>query len=423
MIDRMSRLVTKSRKEISRDEVSANAQLLERGGFMSKLAAGIYSYLPLGLKVLTRIELIVREEMNGTGAEEVLLPALAPKAVWETSGRWTDPGTRVQFQLKDNGGREFGLGFSHEELVTPLVAQFVRSYRNLPVSVYQIQTKFRDEPRAKSGLLRGREFRMKDMYSFHLDVDELSAYYERVAAAYLRVFDRVGLQAFRVKALGGIFSPEPSDEFTVEAAVGEDTIVRCDTCEFAENKEIATVAAGDRCPNDTGAIREIKGIEVGNIFRLGAKYSESIGWTVVDRDGQSKPVIMGCYGIGMSRVMGTVVELNHDERGIVWPASVAPYAVHVVNLTKTKSDVADDAAVALEQAGYSVLYDDRPEASVGQKLADADLIGIPVRVVVSERTLAAGSIEVKARTVADPIMVEPSDVVTAVKHQLKSGSQ
>jgi len=417
MIDRQSRLLTKSRKDVSKDEASANAQLLERGGFVNKLAAGIYSYLPMGLRVLTKIETIVREEMTAIGSEEVLMPGLTPKAPWEATGRWTDPGTQVQFQLKDNGGRDFGLGFSHEEIVTPLVSQFVRSYRDVPKSVFQIQTKFRDEPRAKSGLLRGREFRMKDMYSFHTDATELDNYYEQVVAAYMRVFSRVGLNAFRVKALGGVFSPEPSDEFTVEAPVGEDTIFRCDHCDFAENKEIATVKAGDTCPNGDGSIQEIKGIEVGNTFRLGAKYSSAINWTIADKEGKTTPVLMGCYGIGISRLVGAVVECSHDDHGIIWPQAIAPYDVHVVNLMRTKADVADDTAVLLERAGYSVLYDDRPEASVGAKLADADLFGIPVRVVISERSLAQGSIEVKARKSDTPILVAPTDVVAAVEKE------
>ena len=418
MIDRQSRMAAKSRKDISKDEVSVNAQLLERGGFVSKLAAGIYSYLPMGLKVLTKIENIVREEMNSVGSEEILMPSLTPKSVWEVTGRWTKPGTEVQFQLKDSGGREFGLGFSHEEIVTPLVSQFVHSYRDIPKSVYQIQTKFRDEPRAKSGLLRGREFRMKDMYSFHLDPDELNKYYEKVAEAYFRVFKRVGLNAFRVTAGGGIFSPESSDEFTVEAEVGEDTIFRCDKCDFAENKEDSTVKSGDACPKGDGTIREVRGIEVGNIFHLGAKYTSALDWTVTDKEGKRQPILMGCYGIGVSRLIGTVVELHHDEHGIIWPKEIAPYDVHVVNLMRTKSDVADDVAVALEQAGLSVLYDDRPDASVGAKLADADLLGMPVRVVVSERTLAQNSVEVKARREHDPVYIEPNDVVAAVKKEL-----
>ncbi len=421
MIDRQSRLLTKSRKDISKDEVSVNAQLLERAGFVNKLAAGIYSYLPLGLKVLTKIEAIVREEMNGTGAEEVLMPAMAPKSVWDVAGRWTKPGTEVQFQMKDNGGRDFGLGFSHEEIVTPLVSQFVRSYRDVPKSVYQIQTKFRDEPRAKSGLLRGREFRMKDMYSFHLDATELDAYYERVAEAYLRVFSRAGLKAFRVKALGGMFSPLPSDELTVEAAVGEDTIFRCDACDFAENKEIAKVVAGDACPNGDGTIREIRGIEVGNIFRLGEKYSSAINWKVVDNHGQLQPVIMGCYGIGVSRLLGTVVELHHDDAGMIWPASVAPYDVHVVNLVKANSHAADDVAVAVERAGYCVLYDDRPEVGPGAKLGEADLLGMPIRVVVSDRTLALNSAEVKRRSETHAVTAPISEVVNHVQALTNQG--
>jgi prolyl-tRNA synthetase len=418
MIDRMSRLVAKSRKDISKDEVSVNAQLLERGGFVSKLAAGIYSYLPLGLKVLTAIESIVRDEMNTIGSEEVLLPALTPKAVWEATGRWTDPGTEVQFQLRDNGGREFGLGFSHEEIVTPLVSSFVRSYRDVPASVYQIQTKFRDEPRAKSGLLRGREFRMKDMYSFHLDPAELDRTYEQVATAYQRVFARLELEAFRVKALGGVFSSEPSDEFSVEAAVGEDTVFRCDRCDFAENREITAVSAGDRCPRSDGVVREVRAIELGNTFRLGDKYSRAIGWTLVDRSGQPQPVLMGCYGIGISRLMGAIVELHHDTGGIVWPQAIAPYSVQLVNLTKGQSDEADAVAATLDRAGLSVLYDDRPGVGPGVKLADADLIGLPVRVVVSDRSLANRSVEVKARSSDGPSLVEPADVVTAVRQQL-----
>ncbi len=417
MIDRQSRLLTKSRKDISKDEVSANAQLLERAGFVNKLAAGIYSYLPMGLQVLAKIENIVRDEMNATSAEELLMPSMTPKAPWEATGRWTNPGKEVMFQLQDNSHRDFGLGWTHEEIVTPLVAQFVRSYRDLPRSVYQVQTKFRDEPRAKSGILRGREFRMKDMYSFHIDEADIDQYYDRTSEAYLRAFKQVGLNAFNVKASGGAFS-KYSDEFQVESAIGEDTIYRCSKCSFAMNSEISEVKAGDKCPDCDGKISEVKGIEVGNIFKLGTRYSSAINWNIVDKEGKQQPVIMGCYGIGTSRLMGAVVECLHDDRGMIWPRSIAPYDVHVVNLMRTKSDVADDVAVALERAGYSVLYDDRPEASVGQKLADADLLGMPVRVVISERSLAQQSVEVKARVSDTPILVTPADIVAGVSKEL-----
>ncbi len=423
---RYSQLFSKTRKTAPQDADSANARLLVQGGFVDQLAAGIYTYLPLGLRVLEKIKSIVREEMNALGAQEILMPAMHPAEPWKTTGRWEDPGKEVMFQFEGRGDKEFGLGWTHEEIVTPLLQKFLQSYKDLPAAVYQIQDKFRNEPRAKSGLLRGREFSMKDLYSFHLTEKELEAYYDRVAKAYDRVFTRCGLHAILTEASGGAFS-KYSHEFQVPTESGEDIIFACDKCFYAQNREISEYKDGARCPKcpagrdpakggDKGTMREQKAIEVGNIFKLKTRFTEAFGFTVTGEDGKKQPVLMGCYGIGPSRVMGTVVEVHHDEKGIRWPKSVAPFDVEIVTIGGKKEEMAErvNAAAAglsdeLEEAGVEVLWDDREDASAGEKFADADLIGIPLRLVLSEKTLAEDSVEWKERHEAKARLVSLED--------------
>lgn len=395
---KQSQLFGKTLKTAPKDEVSRNAELLIRGGFIDKLMAGAYSYLPLGYRVLNKIKNIIREEMNAIGGQELFMPALQPKALWEETGRWTDPGKAVMFQFKGHEDKEYGLGWTHEEVIVDVARKRVSSYKDLPFALYQIQDKFRDEPRAKSGLLRGREFSMKDLYSFHATEDDLLNFYKKAISAYLNVFKQCGLDALVVEASGGSFSKEFSHEFQVLTPFGEDTIFYCPNRDFAQNKEIAKVKAGDKCPVCEEKIIEGKTIEVGNIFKLYTKYSAPMKLQFTDADGKKKDVIMGCFGLGPSRVMGAIVEVSSDKNGIIWPANVAPYKIHLLT-------IGDSAAVAeageklynhLLKKGKEVLFDDRA-VSPGAKFADSDLIGIPTRLIISEKTLAQESVEFKRR--------------------------
>ena len=556
-----STLFGKTSKTVPHDAKSANAELLTKAGFIDKVGAGIYTFLPLGTRVLRKINRIIREEMDAVGGQEVLMPALHPIEYWEKTGR-SRTMDDILYRTKGTGDKEFVLGPSHEETVTPLAAKFIKSYKDLPLSLYQIQSKFRDEPRAKSGLLRGREFGMKDMYSFHASEEDLDEYYEKVKEAYLKVYQRCGLDAYIVEASGGAFTDKYSHEFSIITPAGEDTIIICKKCNAAQNLEVAegkikpindseeelplkevkikrgtsvaenakahdvndwrilktvaykiedagyfgVVIRGDLQVNEdklvnyfkkklrpatddelkelglvkgfvspvfkdgdspipfiadhsvqsvknyiTGAnklnldlanvnigrdfiieeftdlvcvekgfhckncgleLSEEKAIEAGNIFKLGTKFSSDFDLKFTDENGEAKPVIMGCYGIGNTRLLGTIVEASHDENGIVWPNSVAPYQVHLATLG------ADDEVYSkgeelysdIKKAGFEVLYDDRDE-SPGIKLKDADLIGIPLRIVISRRSLEQDSVECKARTGEKAELVKISEAL------------
>lgn len=391
---KQSELFTRTLKEISQDEVSLNAQLLERGGFVQKVMAGVYTFLPLGLRVLQNIEQIVREEMDRIGGQEVLMPALHPKENWQKTGRWE--GFEALFKVISHFDTQYALGPTHEEIVVPMASKFIFSYKDLPFAVYQIQTKFRDEARSKSGLLRGREFRMKDLYSFHTTSEDLVRYYQIVSDAYLKIFKRLGLEALVVEASGGTFS-KYSHEFQILSESGEDTIYHC-SCGFAKNKEVFT---GTTCPNCGKKLEIDQGIEVGNIFQLNTKYSDPFGLKYTAEDGTQKPVLMGCYGLGPSRIMGTIVEVSHDQHGMIWPESVAPFRVHLLELRTASGQETSKAALAayeaLQKAGITVLYDDRDETA-GVKFAESDLLGIPYRVIVSEKTARQSKVELKKRS-------------------------
>jgi prolyl-tRNA synthetase len=393
---KQSHLLTKTKRFLSQQEPSINARLLEQAGYISKLMAGVYSYLPLGLKALNNVERIVREEMNALGAQEILMPALQPKEIWETTERWNTVDVLYKLTARD---KEIALGPTHEEVVTPLVQQYVQSYKDLPQAVYQIQTKFRNEARPKSGLLRGREFRMKDLYSFHTAEKELDAYYDKVKESYIKIFDRCGLGAitYFTYASGGIFS-KYSHEFQTVTPYGEDIIYICEPCKIAINKEIIEDLKG--CPEcETKELIERKAIEVGNIFKLKDRFSIPFGFNYTDKEGKQHPVIMGSYGIGTSRLVGAIVEVMHDDKGIIWPEQIAPFTVHLLSLVKEQQDKEKVEAFyyLLEGEGISVLYDDR-DAQAGEKFADADLLGMPWRIVVSSKTLAQNGAELKART-------------------------
>jgi len=410
---RYSQLLGKTVKNVSSDLESRNAELLTKAGFVDQLTAGVYTYLPLGLRVLNRIKDIVRDEMDAIGGQEILMPALTPKEPWKISGRWDDPGKEVMFQLKGHGDKDYALGWTHEEIVTPLVQKFVKSYKDLPVAVYQIQDKFRNEARAKAGLLRGREFSMKDLYSFHRDEADLEAYYEKAKQAYFNVYKRCGLDALIVEASGGAFS-KYSHEFQVLTDSGEDLIFYCASCRYAQNKEIAEIKAGDACPKcKEGKIVEGKAIEVGNIFMLKTRFSSAFKFNYIDETGKPQPVIMGCYGIGPSRVMGTIAEIYNDANGLKWPASIAPCDLHLIEIKSKDEKVREQATAlygSLMQTGLDVLYDDREDKGAGEKFADADLIGIPKRIIISEKTLKDESVEIKDRATGETKMVKLVDL-------------
>lgn len=360
-----------------------NHKLLVQAGFVRQLMAGVYTYSTLGLRVLDKIRAIVREEMNSVGGQEVHMPALHPSANWKTTNGWNT--IDVLFKVKSRTGKDYALGQSHEEIVTPLAKEFIRSYRDLPLALYQIQWKFRDELRAKSGILRGREFEMKDMYSFHETQADFDRFYQEVKEAYLRVYTRLGLVAKVTEASGGNFTTKISYEFMVLTDAGEDDIYYCPDCEFCVNSEIAKQNVGDNCPKcGKSALLAARASEVGNVFDLGQKYAKDFDVTYTDREGKKAYPIMGCYGIGTTRAMGVLVEKLNDERGILWPASVAPFAVQLISLGEAK-DKAKALYQQLTTAGIEVLWDDR-DASAGVKFADADLIGNPVRLVVSPKT-------------------------------------
>lgn len=376
---------------------------------MSKQMAGVYNFLPLGLKVLRNIQNIIREEMDAAGVQEVLMPALTQTESYQTTGR---EAMDILFHLEIPGGTKAVLNPTHEEIVTPLVQSQTFSYRDLPVAVYQIQNKFRNEPRAKSGLLRGREFNMKDAYSFHASQEDLDAYYEKMIPVYFKIYERLGLKDVTVLAYasGGAFS-RYSHEFQALCPAGEDTVFVCSKCRQAVNKEI--IDEQKTCPGCGNVdLVEKKAIEVGNIFKLGTRFTDAFGFTFQNDLGESKTVLMGCYGIGPSRLMGTLVEVFHDDKGIMWPEAVAPFKVHLVALGPDPMAFhkAQELHDLLVSKGIEVLYDDRGDKSPGEKFGDADLIGLPWRVVISKKTLAQNKWEVKRRTSAEAVLVDEAEL-------------
>ena len=408
---KVSKLFTKTIRETPADEEAINAQFLMRGGFVFKNSAGVYSMLPLGLRVLQKIANIIREEMNLIGGQEMFMPTLVEKKYMEPTNRWD---LEVGYFAKAKSEKEasFVLGWSHEEVLTSIATRYVSSYKDLPFSAYQIQNKFRHEARAKSGLLRGREFMMKDLYSFHASQEDLDDYYEKAREAYYKVFKRCGLDAIYTVAAGGVFTEKFTHEFQVAAEVGEDTIYVCSECKYAENKEITKLADGNSCPKCSGKVKETQSIEVGNIFDNGTRYSEALGLYFMDENGNKKPVVMGAYGIGLGRVMATVIEVSHDDRGIIWPASIAPFKVHLISLGKNTE--AEKVYNELHESGVEVIYDDREDKSAGEKFADADLIGCPLRLVVSAK-MSEDEIEIKKRSEKEVSVIKRSEFAKHLK--------
>lgn len=399
-----SHVFAKTQKEAPKDEVSLNAQLLIRAGFIYKEMAGAYTYLPFGYRVLQKIITIIREEMNAIGGEEMLLTALQDSETWKKTNRWSDEVIDVWFKTQLKTGSELGLGSTHEEPLTNLMTHYIHSYKDLPVYPYQFQTKFRNELRAKSGIMRCREFIMKDMYSFSVSSAQHDEFYEKAKQAYINVFDRVGLgdRTFVTFASGGSFS-KYSHEFQTITDAGEDVVYLDREKQIAVNREVLQ----DDVLSDLGlsrdSLEEVKAIEVGNIFSLGTKFSDALDLKFVDENGETKPVIMGCYGIGPGRVMGTIVEVLSDDKGIIWPEAVAPFQVYLIGIRKDAVELYN----RLTQAGIEVLYDDR-DIGPGTKFADADLLGIPYRVVVSEKL--GDQIEVKKRTESEARVVSEDEL-------------
>jgi prolyl-tRNA synthetase len=374
-----------TKKDAPKDAEVLSHKLLARAGLVKQLAAGIYTYLPLGYKVIKKIETIIREELDKIGCSELLMPALQPRDLWEESGRWGKYGPELM-RLTDRKDREFCLGPTHEEVVTSVAREYLNSYKKLPVALYQIQTKFRDELRPRFGLMRGREFIMKDAYSFHETNEELDEWYQKFARAYTNIFLRCGLETRIVSSDVGQIGGNEADEFMVMSEVGEDTITYCESCKYASNQEHSGLNDGDVCPECGGLIHTAKGIEVGNIFKLGTKYSESMNCKVVNKDGETVPVVMGCYGIGISRTLMASVEQHATEDGILWPDEIAPFDVHVIPVNhknEAQWSLAQTVYEKLKQKGKDVLFDDREERA-GVKFKDADLIGIRYRVVVGK---------------------------------------
>lgn len=415
-----SQLFTKTIKEAPKDETALNAKLLTRTGFIYKNSAGVYSFLPLGWRVLRKIADIIRQEMDAIGSQEVLMAALHDKRYLKATSRWD---VDVVYKVITSRDKEpnFNISWTHEEIIAEIATKYINSYKDLPFAAYQIQTKFRHEPRAKSGILRGREFLMKDLYSFHSSEKDLMDYYKKVASAYQKVFNRCGLKAVYTLAPGGEFTAQNTHEFQVLSDVGEDTICVCKKCQYAENKEISKLKEGTKCPKCSGKIEEKKSIEVGNIFPLGIKYSKAFNLRFVNKKGEKEYVMMGSYGIGLTRTMGAVVEVHHDEKGIIWPREVAPFQVHLIqieNTVKTKK-AAGKLYRDLQRQGIEILYDDRGEKSAGEKFTSADLIGIPIRIVVSERTLKQNCAEIKERDKKKTELIQIKNLPQFLKSKIK----
>jgi len=443
-----SQLFCKTKKETPKEAVLISHKYLIRADFIEQTISGVYRFLPLGFRVLKRIGEIIRGEMQNLGAQELYLPALQDKSLWIETNRWEtiDP---PLFKLKDRHQKETALGSTHEEEITDIVRKRINSYQDLPVYLYQIQNKFRNEMRATGGLLRTREFLMKDLYSFHANERDLTDFYQEVKKSYFRIFERCGLETLCVEAASGAIGGEMSHEFMVLNDSGEDKILICKKCRWGAN--IEKTGEMKKCPECKGVLEKRNAIEVGHVFNLGTKYSEAMSATFRDKDGKTKPVIMGCYGIGLPRLLATIAEVHYDENGIIWPKEAAPFDVHLIQIPSSAGSRASSKNVhsslpfatarevkkrtsfsspensqrvkkaaeklyqGLQKTGIEVLYDDREERTAGEKFADADLIGIPIRLVVSERTVKQNCAELKKRNEEKTKLVKLDSVKSHVK--------
>ncbi len=412
---KLSQTFTKTRRQAPRDEAARNAQLLIRAGFIHKEAAGVYALLPLGLRVVEHIKAVIRAEMNALGGQELLMASLQRKELWEITDRWDDKKVDVWFKSQLQNGTEVGFGWSHEEPITAMMKEFVTSYRDLPLSVYQFQTKLRNELRAKSGIMRAREFVMKDLYSYSRTESEHQTFYDAITAAYLRIFERLGIgdRTFLTFASGGAFT-QFSHEFQTITDAGEDVIYLHRGKKIAVNEEVMEEDVLRQLGLKKGDLEKVKAAEVGNIFSFGTTKAEQLGLRFTDEAGKEQAVVMGSYGIGVTRLLGVIAECFADDRGLAWPEAVAPFAVHLVRLGDDVDVVkaADKLYADLQKQGVAVLYDDRQETA-GTKFADADLIGCPLRITLSAKTLQHHSAELKPRAATQAKLVPLNQISLA----------
>lgn len=411
---KQSMLFVPTSKDAPKDAEVKSHKLMSRAGLVKQVAAGIYTYLPLGYRVIKKIEEIIRQELDKIDASELLMPALQPSDLWKESGRWDDYGPELM-RLTDRKDRDFCLGPTHEEVITQVVRDYLNSYKKLPVTLYQIQTKFRDEMRPRFGLMRGREFIMKDAYSFSETNEDLDQWYKKFSKAYTDIFNRCGLDTKIVSSDVGQIGGDEADEFMVMSEVGEDTITYCNTCTYAANQEHSGLNVGDKCPKCDGTIEVAKGIEVGNIFKLGTKYSQPMGAKFIDRNGKPQALIMGCYGLGISRTLMASVEQHSTDDGILWPKEISPFDIHIVPVNLKDEDqkrVAFELYKDLKSKGYEVLLDDRMERA-GVKFKDADLIGIPVRIIVGKDAIN-NNVELNNRLTTFKEVVSVDEVLSQI---------
>ncbi|HOM77655.1 MAG TPA: His/Gly/Thr/Pro-type tRNA ligase C-terminal domain-containing protein [bacterium] len=413
MVLQYSQLFTRTKREPPSEEVSKNAQLLIQAGYIHKEMAGVYALLPLGKIVIDKIIQIIREEMVSIGGQEVVLGSLQNPEVWQTTNRWDDASIDVWFKTKLKSGTEVGLGTTHEEPLTKIMTQFISSYKDLPKYVFQFQTKFRNETRAKSGIMRTREFLMKDLYSFNRTLEEQEIFYEKAKMAYFKIFERLGLgdKTYLTFASGGAFS-KYSHEFQTLCETGEDTIYLDRKRKIGINKEVLNDEVLGELKVKRNDLEEVRAVEVGNIFKLGTRFSEPLGLFFTDETGKRNPVIMGSYGIGPARAMGTVVEVLSDTKGIVWPKNISPFKVHLVGLNLEKAEVLERAKEVfslMKSAGLEVFFDDRTDISSGEKLQDADLLGMPYRIVVSDKNKE--KIELKERSSTEVTLLTVQEAI------------
>lgn len=406
-------------KEIPIGTEAISHQLSLRAGLVHMLSAGVYCYLPMGLRVLNRVESIIREEMNAAGAHELFLTCLQPIDLWQQTGR-DKTLAEVMIRFKDNKGKQMCLGPTHEEVITDIVRSYVQSYRQLPVTLYQIQSKFRDELRTRFGIVRACEFIMKDAYSFDCDETGLKKNYQLMYEAYVKIFKRCGLDPIIVEADSGAMGGSVSHEFMITAPIGEDHVVQCSSCGNAHGLK-EDFKEGAKCPKCSAGTMEKKvAIELGHIFQLGTKYSDALQALYLGEDGKRKPIVMGCYGIGVSRMIAAIIEASHDDSGIIWPKEVAPFDVEILPLQVTDNEsmtLATQYYQDLKKAGVEVLMDDRDE-SAGRKFNDADLVGVPWKVIIGKRKLAEGAIELKNRRTQEVTVVPKDQLVAKLKEVL-----
>lgn len=417
---RQSQLFTRTKRENPSDETSKNAQLLIRGGFVYKEMAGAYAWLPLGLRVVNKIKKIVAEEMEAIGSQEIIMTALQNKEIWEKTGRWDDEKVDIWFKTALKNGTEVGLGWSHEEPIIEMMKSYITSYQDLPKYVHQFQTKLRNEVRAKSGVMRGREFVMKDMYSFCTTEEAHTDFYKKSTEAYLQVYKRLGLGeiTYVTSASGGAFTDNFSHEFQTLCEAGEDVVYVHKKENYAVNEEIFNDATLTKLNANKEDFEMKKAAEVGNIFTFGTEKCEQMGLSFTDAEGKKQPVFLGSYGVGVTRLVGVITEIFSDEKGIVWPASIAPFAVHLIALGEDMSE-AESVYKELTNKGIEVLFDDRSGVMAGEKFADADLLGMPLRIVVSKRSLENGGAEIKKRTESESTIVPLNEIIAHVQKTLQ----